>query len=132
MTTPTEGIVQRRDDLGEIIARDANVAVGEDEQVVTAAREDVDEVADLVIRAVQPRFDHELEVERGELLLQAPHRGYRRIVRVPDAADDLIMRIVLQAEGTQVFVGAGLGAVERLQNARGRLIRGALQSLGAA
>jgi len=71
---------------------------------------------DLEIRAFAAAVGDERQVEIRKFVDQAAHDGNRRVVRVEHAEHDLESRIVLLAEGAQVFVELGLGTAQRLEH----------------
>ncbi|KGS68177.1 glycosyl transferase, family 2- domain protein [Burkholderia pseudomallei MSHR7527] len=97
-------IGERRRHARQIIGLDRDVAVGDHDAAVARALGEIDEIADLQVRAVHARVDHELDVAIGIVGLQPAHDGDGRIGRGRDAEQQLIARMPLLAEGREVFV----------------------------
>ncbi len=65
--------------------------------------------------------DDERDVAAGKVAKQRPGGVEGAVLRVVDAEHDLPLRIILLGERPQVFVEAGLVAVQRLQHRDRRL-----------
>src|SRR5215207_3837125 len=81
--------LKRGDYTAEVIGSDPDVAVGQDDDIMADAVGHVDEVRDLLVRAVPASVDHELEGALRQLLDQPGRDRYGGIVWALDAEDDL-------------------------------------------
>ena len=81
------------------------------------------EVADLVVGAVHALVDHQLDVELGELALQAANHADGRVVGVGHAEEQLERgRVALAAQGDEVLVELYVEALERFEHRHRRAI----------
>ena len=117
----THSLVQERcDDSFEIVGRDAYVAVGDHEVIVTDERHHIEEVADLAADTVLRGVDGHLQIQLRELALESVHDLEGRIERVAHTEDDLPTGILLLAEGAQVLVQRRLRSAQGFEDGRRR------------
>jgi hypothetical protein len=102
-------VQQRSRDTGQIVRSHEGIAVRHDQHVVVGMLEHIDQTADLAVVAVLLRVYHDFDGERGKLRDQARDDRQGRVTGIPNAENDLELRIILTAEGAQVLVQAGLG-----------------------
>ena len=112
---------ERRDRAAEIVGTDADVGVGERQHRVLRVLHHVPEVRHLAVHA-RSVADRQHDVAMGEVALDLPDDVDGGIVRVGDAADDLVLGIVLAAEAREVRVEVDAAALERLQDRDRRAI----------
>jgi hypothetical protein len=96
------------------------IAVGDDQHVVSSGRKHVDKISDLAVRTVRRSVNHDGDVASGKAILQALYHGQRWIGHVLNPKDDLERRISLVAAGSERFVQQRFVAAQRLQDGDGR------------
>jgi len=106
----------------QVIALNDDIAVGNDEDIVTCLIQHVDQVRYLAVSAVLPRTDHQPDIEvrkRGDQIANGRDCG---VAGIGDPANDLHRAwVILRAEPGQVAGQPGLGATQRLENGNGRI-----------
>ena len=113
--------VQFGDRSFDVVAGNRDVAVGDDDDVVSNMRLQSREVRDFRIGAGRGCRDNEPEIELGMFVDQRLDDRNGRIIRVLDAEENLQGGgVMLTAERRQIFAQGRLGAVERLQHGDAR------------
>ncbi len=110
-------ISQGRNNLLEIGAPNANIAIGHHHHIAPYRTLHVDEVANLAVLTVQSIIDDEGDINSRVGALKIANHPHSLVADIMDAADDLNpSRIVLEAKALQVSVKTRLRAVKRFQD----------------
>lgn len=113
------GIAERSDNGAEIIGADADVAVGDDEEMVARFLRKADEAGDFVVNGVAARAVENADLAIGEFDGQFFQERERGIIFV-DAKQNFVIGIILAAEAGVIFVGVGVEALDGFQATDGR------------
>ena len=116
---------QSGDDVLEIIGPDHDVAVGDDQHILSGLPHHVDQIRDFAVLAVPPRIDHQCQIAARKIGDKLVDDADRRVGRIVDAKHDLHRAwIALRAKTGQIGIEIGLQSVQRLEQRDGGEIRG--------
>jgi len=110
------GLRERRGHARETIAIDADIAVGEHDDVVARTSENVGEIGSLAVGASKRAIDDEPQVAMGQFPDQATHDLHGRVVLGVRTKNDLVGAPVLLAERAQAFIEARACSAHRLED----------------
>ena len=105
-------------DVGQVVGRDDDVAVVDEDVGVTRVREHLDEVRDLAVGAEELRAFDDADGVVGELLLKLMDGGDSGVVQRADAEEDLVLACkVLAAVAREGGVHLVIEAVDGFEDA---------------
>src|SRR6202034_907301 len=108
------------EDVGEVVGADANIAVADDEVVITGLGHKLGEVGDLAVRAEDVRGVDEADGVVRKLRLELVDDSGSGIVEARDAEENLVIAgVVLAAVAGKGFEHTGIEAMEWLENSDG-------------
>ena len=103
-------------DRPQVVGSQADIAVTDDDHLMSRLRNPSQEVIDLAVGAGPSVFNRNRDPTGTELLLDFEHQRDGRIIGSLGRQDDLVLRVILPARTAQVFLQVFLQPVNRLEH----------------
>ncbi len=105
-----------RGHLGQVIGAHQHIPVGDHQEVIPGPGHKLAQGADFRVEAQIFRTDDHLQVAPGMSPGQFPQERQHRVIRVPHPEEHLVGVVILGQKARQAFPGAGVQALEGLED----------------
>ena len=114
------GVAERGHHCSQVIRLDANVAVVDDKNFIASFVYHPDQFGYFIVDGVAPRAIEDSNLALGKLAHQLLENRHRSVVFIPDAENQLVIRVVLAAIAGKILVGFRIEAADGLKVAHRR------------